>query len=43
MTVSQDYQLRKTIREGGRNYKVVKINLAELAAEGTAAVNCCLA
>jgi large subunit ribosomal protein L10 len=39
MTVSQDYQLRKTIREAGGNYKVVKNNLAELAAEGTAAVN----
>jgi large subunit ribosomal protein L10 len=39
MTVGQDYQLRKTIREAGGNYKVVKNNLAELAAEGTAAVN----
>jgi large subunit ribosomal protein L10 len=39
MTVSQDYQLRKTIREAGGNYKVVKNNLAALAAEGTAAVN----
>ena len=39
MTVSQDYQLRKTIRDAGGNYKVVKNNLAELAAEGTAAVN----
>jgi large subunit ribosomal protein L10 len=39
MTVSQDYQLRKTIREAGGSYKVVKNNLAELAAEGTAAVH----
>jgi large subunit ribosomal protein L10 len=37
MTVSQDYQLRKTIREAGGNYKVVKNNLAALASEGTAA------
>jgi large subunit ribosomal protein L10 len=39
MTVGQDFQLRKTIREAGGDYKVVKNNLAELAAEGTAAVN----
>lgn len=39
MTVSQDYQLRKTIREAGGNYKVVKNNLAALASEGTAASN----
>ncbi len=34
MTVSQDFQLRKTVREAGGNYKVVKNNLAELAAAG---------
>jgi len=37
MTVSQDYQLRKTIREAGGNYRVVKNNLAAKASEGTAA------
>ncbi|HMF75621.1 MAG TPA: 50S ribosomal protein L10 [Bryobacteraceae bacterium] len=39
MTVSQDYQLRKTIREAGGNYQVVKNNLAALASEGTSAAN----
>lgn len=37
LTVSQDFQLRKTIREAGGNYRVVKNNLAAKAAEGTAA------
>jgi large subunit ribosomal protein L10 len=37
MTVSQDYQLRKTIREAGGNYKVIKNNIAAKAAEGTPA------
>jgi len=36
MTVDQDYNLRKTIRGAGGNYKVVKNNLAEIASEGTA-------
>jgi large subunit ribosomal protein L10 len=37
MTVRQDYQLRKTIREAGGNYRVVKNNLAAKASEGTPA------
>ncbi len=37
LTVSQDHALRKTIREAGGNYQVVKNNLAEIAAEGLAA------
>jgi large subunit ribosomal protein L10 len=37
LTVSQDYQLRKTIREAGGQYRVVKNNLAAKAAEGTPA------
>jgi large subunit ribosomal protein L10 len=37
MTVSQDYQLRKTIREAGGQYKVIKNNIAAKAAEGTPA------
>jgi large subunit ribosomal protein L10 len=36
MTVKQDYELRKTIREAGGNYKVVKNNLAAKASEGAA-------
>jgi large subunit ribosomal protein L10 len=39
MTVRQDFELRKTIRDAGGNYKVVKNNLAALASEGTAASN----
>lgn len=39
MTVSQDFQLRKTIREAGGDYQVVKNNIAEKAAEGTPANN----
>lgn len=37
LKVSQDFELRKTIRAAGGKYKVVKNNLAEIAAEGTAA------
>jgi large subunit ribosomal protein L10 len=37
MTVSQDFQLRKTIREAGGNYRVVKNNIAAKASEGTPA------
>jgi large subunit ribosomal protein L10 len=37
MTVSQDYQLRKTVREAGGQYRVVKNNIAAKAAEGTPA------
>ena len=37
LKVSQDFELRKTIRNAGGKYRVVKNNLAELAAEGTAA------
>lgn len=35
MTVSQDFQLRKTVREAGGGYRVVKNNLAAKASEGT--------
>src|ERR1700739_3226630 len=34
LTVSQDYQLRKTIREAGGKYRVVKNNLAAKASGG---------
>lgn len=37
LTVSQDFQLRKTIRQAGGQYRVVKNNLAAKAAEGTPA------
>jgi large subunit ribosomal protein L10 len=37
MKVSQDFELRKTIRGAGGSYKVVKNNIAEKAAEGTPA------
>ena len=37
ITVQQDFELRKTIRGAGGNYKVIKNNLAEKAAEGTPA------
>ena len=37
LTVKQDYNLRKTIREAGGQYRVVKNNLAAKAAEGTPA------
>jgi large subunit ribosomal protein L10 len=35
LTVEQDYNLRKTIRGAGGNYRVVKNNIAEIASEGT--------
>jgi large subunit ribosomal protein L10 len=35
MTVSQDFDLRKTVRGVGGSYRVVKNNIVELAAEGT--------
>jgi len=34
MKVSQDYDLRKTVRGAGGSYKVVKNNIAEIASEG---------
>jgi large subunit ribosomal protein L10 len=37
LTVSQDYQLRKIVREAGGGYKVVKNNVAQKASEGTPA------
>ncbi len=37
LTVAQDFELRKAVRGAGGNYKVVKNNLAEKAAEGTQA------
>ena len=37
MTVSQDFQLRKAVREAGGEYRVVKNNLAAKASEGTGA------
>jgi len=37
LTVQQDFELRKTVRDAGGNYKVVKNNLAAKASEGTAA------
>jgi large subunit ribosomal protein L10 len=37
MTVKQDFELRKTVRGAGGDYKVVKNNLASLAGEGTPA------
>ncbi|HEX4770337.1 MAG TPA: 50S ribosomal protein L10 [Bryobacteraceae bacterium] len=37
MTVSQDFELRKTIRSAGGNYRVVKNNIAAKASEGTPA------
>lgn len=37
MTVSQDFELRKTIRGVGGNYRVVKNNIAAKASEGTPA------
>ncbi|HLH00537.1 MAG TPA: 50S ribosomal protein L10 [Bryobacteraceae bacterium] len=37
LTVQQDYELRKAVRGAGGNYKVVKNNLAEKAAQGTPA------
>jgi large subunit ribosomal protein L10 len=37
LTVSQDYELRKTLRSSGAKYTVVKNTLAELASKGTKA------
>jgi large subunit ribosomal protein L10 len=37
LTVQQDFELRKAVREAGGNYRVVKNNLAEIASEGTPA------
>jgi large subunit ribosomal protein L10 len=34
MTVDQDYNLRKTVRGVGANYRVVKNNIAEIASDG---------
>jgi len=39
LRVDQDFELRKTIRAAGAKYKVVKNNIAELAAEGTPAAD----
>jgi len=35
LRVSQDFELRKTIRSAGGKYRVIKNNIAERAAEGT--------
>ena len=37
LRVDQDFELRKTVRGAGGKYRVIKNNLAEKAAEGTAA------
>jgi large subunit ribosomal protein L10 len=37
LTVQQDFELRKVVRRAGGTYRVVKNNLAEKAAQGTAA------
>ena len=37
LTVSQDFQLRKAVRDAGGSYRVVKNNLAAKAAAGTPA------
>src|SRR5512141_963639 len=37
LQVSQDFELRKTVRSVGGKYRVIKNNLAEKAAEGTKA------
>ncbi len=37
LTVSQDFHLRKAVRDAGGSYRVVKNNLAAKAAEGTPA------
>ncbi len=39
LTVQQDFDLRKAVRGAGGNYRVVKNNLAEKAAEGTGAAD----
>jgi large subunit ribosomal protein L10 len=35
MKVSQDYELRKTVRDAGGKYQVIKNNIAAKASEGT--------
>lgn len=35
MTVQQDFELRKTVRGAGGQYRVIKNNLAEKASQGT--------
>src|ERR1022692_5353372 len=35
LTVAQDFELRKTLRSTGANYRVVKNTLAEIASKGT--------
>ena len=35
LRVNQDFELRKTVRAAGGKYRVIKNNIAELAAEGT--------
>jgi large subunit ribosomal protein L10 len=37
LTVQQDFDLRKTVRGAGGDYRVIKNNLAEKAAQGTPA------
>jgi len=37
LRVNQDFELRKTVRGAGGKYRVIKNNIAEKAAEGTAA------
>ncbi len=37
LRVNQDFELRKVVRSAGGKYRVIKNNLAEKAAEGTAA------
>ena len=37
MTVGQDFELRKTVRNAGAHYKVIKNRIAERASEGTPA------
>ena len=34
MTVDQDYNLRKTVRDAGGRYRVVKNNIADIASDG---------
>ncbi|HLX45844.1 MAG TPA: 50S ribosomal protein L10 [Bryobacteraceae bacterium] len=39
LTVGQDFELRKTVRGAGGNYKVIKNRIAEKAGEGTASAD----
>src|SRR6266852_1890935 len=39
LTVGQDFELRKTVRGAGANYRVIKNRIAEKAAEGTPAAD----